>query len=123
MIPFGGETVTLIRRTEATVNGRTQASYQSYTLSECSWRRSNEMRMDGNGVKGDRTVTCRVPADQEAPRPGDLLILGRYAGTVSSAADYKRIVDATKADGSAFVVEEVTDNTRGGSPMPHWKAR
>lgn len=123
MMPFGGETVTLIRRTETTVSGKTQASYTKITLQECSWRRTSELRMDGNGVAPSETVTCRVPADQAEPRAGDLLILGTYNGTVTSAGDFKAIIDALKPSGGAFVVEAVSDNTRGGAPMPHWKAR
>lgn len=123
MIPFGHETVTLIRRETAVTDGRTQASYRKVILTGCSWRRSDELHMNGNGVIGSETVTCRIPSGQTKPRAGDLLILGNYAGTVSSAADFKGIVDTLKPDGGAFVVQSVTDNTLSGAPMPHWKAR
>ena len=38
MIPFGNETVTLVRRTEETVNGKTKAVYSRLTATGCSWR-------------------------------------------------------------------------------------
>lgn len=123
MIPFGKDTVTLIRRTEVTEDGKKRAEYKRLTLRNCSWRRASELRMNGNGLIPSETVTCRIPADQEKPRAGDLLILGNYTEAVTSAGEYKEIIDRLKPDGGAFMVETVSDNTRPGSPMPHWKAR
>lgn len=122
-IPFGTDTVTLIRRTEETADGKKHAVYRKLALRGCSWRRTSESRMNGNGLIPSETVTCRIPADQEKPRAGDLLILGEYSGQVTSAAEYKEIIDRLKPEGGAFMVEAVSDNTRPGSPMPHWKAR
>lgn len=123
MIPFAGETVTLIRRTEETVSGKKHAVYTKVYLTGCSWRRTDSARQDGNGVIGDDIITCRIPSDQTRPRPGDLLILGRYAGDVTSAGEFKGVIDALKPEGGAFEVASVADNTRGSSPLPHWRAR
>lgn len=123
MIPFGKDTVTLIRRIEETVNGKKRAEYRKLTLRNCSWHRTSELRMALNGVSPNELITCRVPADQERPRAGDMLILGSYTGTVTSAGEFKEIIDRLKPDGGAFIVEAVSDNTRGGAPLPHWKAQ
>lgn len=123
MIPFGKDTVTLIRRTEETADGKKHAVYRKLTLRGCSWRRTSELRMALNGVGPNEIITCRVPADQERPRAGDMLILGTYAGAVTNAGEFKAIIDSLKPDGGAFIVEAVSDNTRSGAPMPHWKAQ
>ena len=123
MIPFSGEQVTLIRRTETVENGKTRAVYTKVYLSGCSWRRTDTMVLNGNSVQGSETTTCRIPAGQAQPKAGDLLIYGRYEPEVTSAADFKRISDELKADGGAFVIANVTDNTKNGAPLPHYKAR
>ena len=123
MIPFAGETVTLIRRTEEVENGKKHAVYTKVYLTGCSWRRTDTMFINGNGVQGSETTTCRIPAGQAVPKAGDLLIYGRYAPEVTSAADFKRVTEELKADGGAFVIANVTDNTKNGAPLPHYKAR
>ena len=74
MIPFGNETVTLVRRTENVVNGKTAVTYAAVKLTGCSWRRKNRIyRSDHSRVNSDNVVlsgeeiTCRVPADQICP--------------------------------------------------------
>ena len=130
MIPFGNETVTLVRRTENVVSGKTAVTYSSVKLTGCSWRRKNRIyRSDHSRVNSDNVVlsgeeiTCRVPADQTRPRPGDLMILGDVAVTVQSGADYQRLIEQYSGADGAFVVTSVSDNARPGMFMPHYAAK
>lgn len=122
MIPFAGETVTLIHRTETTSSGKHYASYAISTLNGCSWRRTTQMRKDGETRYNGEHITVRVPAGQTAPATGDLLIYGTYTGTVTSDAQFQQIIQAKRPSGGAFVVQSVSDNTMSGAPFPHIKA-
>ena len=93
MIPFGNETVTLVHRTESTVNGRKQAAYSVEMLTGCSWRRTRQWVRMGEVLTPADTVTCRIPADQTRPGTGDLLILGSASVTVNSGADFQRLIE------------------------------
>ena len=130
MIPFGNETVTLIQRTEAVVNGKTRVTYSKATLTGCSWRRkrrlykSDNSRVNSdNAFLSDEEVTCRVPVGQSVPRAGDLMILGDVDVTVQSGADYQGLIERYRDSGGAFVVTSVADNARPGMPMPHYAAK
>ena len=68
-------------------------------------------------------ITCRIPAGQTAPKPGDLLILGAVAVTVNSGADYQALIERYRGAEGAFVVASVADNARAGMPLPHYAAR
>ena len=123
MIPFGHETVTLVRRGEAVVNGRTAVTYSVETLTGCSWRRTPRIARVDNALLREEGVTCRVPAGQAVPRPGDLLILGEVSVSVNSGADYNRLVEQYRECDGAFVAASVQDNARRGMPLAHYAAR
>lgn len=123
MIPFGNETVTLVRRIEAKVNGRTQVDYTVEVLTGCSWRRMSQRLREGEVIVPYEGITCRVPADQTRPHTGDLMILGNTEVTVESGADYQALIEQYRGTDGAFVVASVSDNARPGMPMPHWAAR
>lgn len=124
-IPFGNETVTLVRRTEAEdlYTGRTVTGYTACTLTGCSWRRTARIIRDGEALIGAEGITCRVPVGQAMPRAGDLMILGDVAVTVTSGADFQRLIEQYRDSDGAFVVASVKDNARPGMPMPHYAAR
>ena len=124
MIPFGTETVTLIRRTETVdENGKTRVSYATETLRGCSWRRTRRDQLYDSQLLPVETITCRVPAGQAVPKAGDLLILGEVSVSVESWSDYQQIIESCKDTGGAFTAASVADNTRPGMPMPHWTVR
>lgn len=122
MIPFGNETVTLVRRTERTVQGRTQASYLVETLTGCSWRWTSQWIRVGEVLTPSGSLVCRIPADQSKPVPGDLLIRGQVVVTVTSGADYNALLEQYRDSDGAMVVGSVADNA-AGCPLPHWAAR
>ena len=123
MIPFGNETVTLVRRVEAKENGRTAVRYETAALTGCSWRRTQRWSREGEVLVPGEGITCRVPAGQTAPKSGDLMILGDVAVTVTGGADYNRLIEQYRDSDGAFVVASVSDNNRPGMPMPHYAAR
>ena len=123
MIPFGNEAVTLVRRIEATVEGRTQVTYQTDALTGCSWQRTNSVLREGETLRMVEGTVCRVPADQPRPRTGDLLILGEVAVTVTSGAEYQQLIEQYRDTGGAFVAASVADNARPGMPLPHYAVR
>ncbi|MBQ6374013.1 MAG: hypothetical protein IJJ45_05930 [Clostridia bacterium] len=94
MIPFGNEAVTLVRRIEAAINGRTQVTYQTETLTGCSWQRTNSLVREGEALRQVEGIVCRVPAGQTKPVTGDLMILGAAAVTVTGWADYQGLIEA-----------------------------
>ena len=121
-IPFGNETVTLVRRTETQVNGKTQAVYSTERLTGCSWRRTLRMIREDGTFRRQEAAVCRIPYGQAKPAPGDLLILGNPAVSVSSWADYQALLEAYRDGDGAFVVAEVRDNARPGVPIKHYAA-
>lgn len=123
MIPFGHETVTLVRRSEAVENGKTLVTYFSVALTGCSWRRSARIIRNDSALISAESIVCRVPAGQTMPRAGDLMILGDVAVTVKSGADYQGLIEQYRDSDGAFVVASVKDNARAGMPMPHYAAR
>ena len=123
MIPFGNETVTLVRRVEAKENGRTVVRYETAALTGCSWRRTQRWNREGEVLIPQEGITCRVPAGQTEPCAGDLMILGDVDVTVASGAEYQRLLEQYRASGGAFVVASVSDNARPGMPMAHYAVR
>lgn len=122
-IPFGNDTVTLVRRTETLVNSKTHATYSTAKLTGCSWRRTTRIVRNDNALIKEESVVCRVPVGQTRPSTGDLMILGDVAVTVTSSFQYQQLIDQYKGADGAFVVTSVKDNARPEMPMPHWAAR
>lgn len=124
MIPFGNETVTLIRRIKGTdEHGRTAISYRKYLLTNCSWRRTSRTYLSENAVVYQEGTVCRVPAGQQKPQVGDLMICGNAANDVESNGDYQRLIEQYRGSDGAFTVAAVSDNTRDGFPLKHYAAR
>ena len=121
MIPFGNETVTLIRRIETVADGKTSVSYTTEHLIGCSWKRARRWQREGESIVPYEGITCRIPAGQPAPHPGDLLILGNAAETVTTYAQYQSLIEKYAATDGAFVAASVSDNTRPGWPMAHYR--
>ena len=122
MLPFGSESVTLIKRTETKTNGKTTVSYTTHHLQGCTWRRVRRWQREAEVLVPYEGITCRVPAGQTAPHAGDLMILGNVDETVTGYAQYQALIEKY-ADGGAFVVASVSDNTRPGTPLPHFKVQ
>ena len=122
MIPFGHETVTLVRRAELVSNGKKHTAYTAEVLTGCSWRWTHQTVRIGEVMTQYDTITCRIPPDQTKPSPGDLMIRGQVAVTVTSGADYNALIEQYRGTDGAFVVGSVADNAQG-FPLAHWAAR
>ncbi len=123
MIPFGNETATLYARVEQRdERGRTHTTWRRALLTGCSWRRDAAWTRSGNELVRTQTVICRVPVGQAVPAPGDVLFLGVVEEPVDSATALERLMEAQR-DAGAFRVGSVSDNARGGVPLPHYAAR
>lgn len=114
MIPFGNQTVTLLHRQND--------AYKRYVLSGCSWHASAVRSMTGNTLESALETTCRIPADQQMPSPGDLLIMGNVRAAADSEIDLVRLMQSLRDGGKAvFRVQTVRDNSL--SPIiPHFAA-
>lgn len=123
MIPTGVYTVTLFRRSEEKVGGRTAVTYERETLTGCTWRRRRSLTRAGETLLPVEEVICRVPAGQAEPKPGDLMILGDVEETVASSADFQRLKEQYADTGGAFVAASVRRNVLPGMPVPHWAVR
>ena len=124
MIPFGNETVTLVQRTEGTdVNGRTAVTYSTVRLTGCSWRRRERIARLSETILFQEEIVCRIPADQTRPKPGDLMILGDVAVSITTGAQYQELIERYRGTDGAFAVASVKDNARPGIPIPHYLAR
>ena len=122
-IPFGDEVVTLVRRSEEVIGGKTRVTYSSAAVTGCSWRRAARIIRNDSALISEEGIVCRVPAGQAVPKAGDLMILGDVAVSVQSGADYQGLIERYRDSDGAFVVASVKDNARAGMPMPHYAAR
>ena len=118
MIPFGNETVTLIKRNEITENGRKKTVYSKHILTGCSWKQTERWIQYDTEKRLSYGVTCRVPAGQAAPAADDYLFLGTIKEEIITTADIRAAMAAHK--GRAIQITYVADNVRNGFPMPHY---
>lgn len=121
MIPFGNDTVTLIKRVETVVDGRTRVSYKKHILIGCSWKRSATRFLNDTDAVRREEITCRIPAGQMMPEIGDCLFLGTPKLTISSAKMLSEALE--KHRGGAMRITSVSDNTRPGLPLRHIAVR
>ena len=121
MIPFGHETVTLVKRIETVVDDRTRVSYEKHTLTSCSWRmRTVRNQYDMETVRSVE-ITCRIPYGQKAPNVGDVLFLGKVSDVITDSKTLADAIDAHRGTGACRITA-VSDNTRAGLPLPHYAA-
>lgn len=114
MIPFGDKTVTLLHRTES--------GYARHVLAGCSWRMANVRALDGTTMRRTLETTCRIPAGQVMPAPGDLLVLGAANLQAGNEIELVRLLESLRGGGrAAFRVLRVKDNAQG-APLPHYAA-
>lgn len=114
MIPFGDKTVTLLHRTE---NG-----YARHVLTGCSWRMASVRTLDGTTMRRTIETTCRIPAGQIMPVPGDLLVLGTASLQAGNEIELVQLLESLRGNGrAAFRVLRVKDNTQD-APLPHCAA-
>ena len=117
MIPFGIETVTLLKREETVIDRRTHVAYRRHLLTGCSWRQTTGLTRIDTEMRHSDTFTCRIPPAQARPEPGDYLFRGNVPD-----GDPAALLDAYRASG-AFRVASVGDHTAPGTPIPHYAAR
>lgn len=114
MIPFGNQAVTLLHKTEK--------GYEHHILTGCSWRNSTARTLSGTAVITTVETTCRIPAGQMMPAPGDLIALGIMDISAGGEIELVRILQQLQRENKpAFRVQRVKDNSIG-IPMPHYAA-
>lgn len=119
MIPFGNETVTLIKRIEQTdAAGRKHTSYKKYVLIGCSWRKTTRWVQYDNARQLSIDTVCRVPAGQARPDADDYLFLGKIREKIIDTQTLRAAMAAHK--GNAMQITYVADNVCNGIPMPHY---
>lgn len=122
IFPMGNETVTLIMRVERVENGKTRVNYAKHMLHGCSWRQRLSRYLNDTDAVRSREITCRIPAGQMKPSPGDCLFLGTLEDTPGNSREIAEALERHASSG-AFRIQSVADNARRGMPMPHYAAR
>ena len=121
MIPFGNDVVTLIRRVEKVVNGKTTVAYKRETVERCSWRRVSIVNRVDRQLERGTEIVCRMPPTA-VPACGDVLILGMVRTTPNDSAELDALIQSHRNSGAMRIVS-VADNTRTGFPLPHYAVR
>lgn len=82
-----------------------------------SWYGAQAARSGNGGLQSDDTYTVRIATDAGIEAgPGDIVVLGEVADTVTGAAELTR-----KYHGRCFAVSLVRDNRRGVRRLWHWR--
>lgn len=114
MIPFGGETITLLHAEDG--------GYRRYILNGCSWRSGRSRTVADNTAETILETTCRLPSGKVIPREGDLMIRGEVKAEAKNEIELVHLMDRLRREGmSAVRVRRVRDNA-GDAPMPHYAA-
>lgn len=114
MIPFGNRAVTLLHKTAD--------GYQVVALTGCSWQDTSAQTMGDKSVTRTAETTCRIPAGQQKPAPGDLLVLGEAELAARNEVELIRLRESLLKSGkAAFRAQRVSDNSRMGL-LPHYAA-
>lgn len=122
MIPFGTHTATLYHRQRTGEGRNAHEVWTRHLLKGCSWREratSYAATATSEVVRTAETV-CRIPAGQQQPFTGDILVKGSCAEEIATASDAARLIDRYGHIG-AFRVTDVSDNT--GAHLAHYAAR
>ncbi len=121
MIPFGNDVVTLIRRVEKVVDGKTAVTYKREIVERCSWRRVSVVNRVDRQLESSTEIVCRMPP-HSVPARGDVLILGTVRATPKNSAELDALMESHRKSGAMRIVS-VADNTRPGFPLPHYAVR
>lgn len=122
MVPFGFETVTLIRRVETTgEDGKHRTEYKKHTLNGCSWKKTTRWTLMDTAKQLITETVCRVPAGQVKPSAGDYMVLGTVKEAIGSTADINAM--RKKYGDAAMQITYISDNARPGLPMAHYACR
>lgn len=122
MIPFGNQTVTLIRRIENKDDGKTSVSFKRTALTGCSWRMKTIWQQVGTEMQRGTEITCRIPPGQIAPNVGDYLFLGNVRADISSISSLNAAIAAHRETG-VMRAASVSNHTIAGNPIPHYAVR
>ena len=117
MIPFGGQTLTLLKRVETKKDRRTHVSYEKHLLTGCSWQRKSMWSRMESEMRCTDAIVCRIPRQTVAPTVGDYL----FRGDVSTDSDPSALLETHKSTG-AFQIASLGDYTSPGM-LPHYVAR
>lgn len=114
MIPFAKDTVTLFHREDGI--------WTRHVLAGCSYRKTARRTITDSVVTASNETTCRIPAPNTMPYPGDVIALGNVPDHPENEVAVVRLLEKQRATG-AFRVQSVSDNARPGMPVPHYAAR
>lgn len=121
MIPFGNDTVTIIRRVENVVDNKTTVGYKSERIERCTWRRVALARRVDRQIERGEEIVCRMPPDAH-PVCGDVIVLGTVKTAPKDSAELDALLTERRLTG-AMRITSVADNTRPGFPLPHYAVR
>lgn len=121
MIPFANDTVTLVKRNETEVDGKTRTTYSTHIIKGCAWRRVAVHTLNGLQTEKGVQTSCRMPVGI-MPAVGDALLLGAHNVVVENYSALAALVQSNRQNG-AFIVTSAKDNARPGMPIPHYVAR
>ena len=121
MIPFGNKPVTLFHRQRGPdPDSRTVETWQRFHLTGCSWRQTAaRLSGDSGSVHAYETV-CRIPAEQQCPDVGDMLVPGHVQDMPATASEVSAL---TRRYPGAVRITAVGHYAQPGFPIPHWAAR
>ena len=114
MIPFGTETVTLLRKSGDT--------WRPVIIAGASWRQKTVRVLTDSAVRYTTETTCRIPISALRPDPGDVIVRGTCKDSAGTAIELVRLLEKYRPQG-AFRVQSVADNAGEGIPLPHYAAR
>lgn len=112
MIPFGDKTVTLLHKGSE--------GYERHALTGCSWKSTDVRSLSGSSIVVTTETSCRVPAGQQIPDAGDLIVLGDVSVSAAGEIELVRLMQQLRDSGiEVFRVLRVKNNALG-VPMPHY---
>ena len=114
-LPFGNDTVTVLHR----ISGE---SWTPCVVLGASWSRQSVRAISSGDAKLTETTTCRIPAGNLVPDPGDVIVLGTCTESAASDIELAKLLEKYRPQG-AFRVQSVSDNARPGMPLAHYAAK
>lgn len=114
-LPFGGDTVTVLHR----VVGE---SWTPCVVLGASWQQRAVRAIANRDAELSDETTCRIPAGNVVPDPGDVIVLGTCSESAADDIALTALLEKYRPQG-AFRVQSVADNARPGMPLAHYAAR
>lgn len=114
-LPFGNDTVTVLHR----VSGE---SWMPCVVLGASWQQRAVRAIANRDAELSDETTCRIPAGNVVPDPGDVIVFGTCSESAESDIALSKLLARLRAQG-AFRVQSVANNALPGTPLPHYCAK